>query len=180
MRTRLAVVCVASLLGLFACETAPKTRAQRDVLAAEVASTLTRFRAADPTLQELLDKSVGWAVFPDVGKAGLGVGGAYGRGELYEHGRMIGFCDVTQGTVGLQIGAQTFSELVVFMRQSDLDAFRGEVYEFAANVSAIAITEGAARSADYSKGVVVFTIAKGGLMAEVSVGGQRFSFRPLH
>lgn len=180
MRTALVLACFASIVCVGACETAPRTSAERDVLAAEVTSTLTRFRAADPTLQELLDKAVGWAVFPDVGKAGLGVGGAYGKGELFEGGRKVGFCDVTQGTVGLQIGAQTFSELVVFMRQGDLDAFKGEVYEFAANVSAIAIKEGAARSVDYSKGVVVFTIAKGGLMAEASVGGQRFSFRPLH
>lgn len=180
MRICLALSCFVTALSLVACETAPKTSAEREVLAAEVATTMTRFRLADPTLQELLDKAVGWAVFPDVGKAGLWVGGAYGKGELFEGGRKVGFCDVTQGTVGLQIGAQTFSELVVFMRQEDLDAFKGEIYEFAANVSAIAIKEGAARSVDYSKGVVVFTIAKGGLMAEASVGGQRFSFRPLH
>lgn len=179
MRTRLVIACLTAICLLGACETAPRSNADRATLGAEVTAAMAAFRNADPTLQELLDKSVGWAVFPDVGKAGLGVGGAYGRGELFENGRKVGYCDVTQGTLGLQVGAQTFSELVVFMRRADLDAFKGEVFEFAANVSAVAIREGAARSVDYSKGVVVFTIAKGGLMAEASVGGQRFSFRPL-
>ncbi len=165
-------------LALGACSTEPKSEAEKSTLSAETSAALAAFRNADPSLQSLLDKSVGYAVFPDVGKAGLGVGGSYGRGEVFEGGRRIGYADVSKATIGLQIGAQTFSELIVFMRQESLDNFKDGKLALAADLSAVAIKSGAAGSADYSKGVVVFTQTKGGLMAEASVGGQQFTFKP--
>lgn len=161
---------------LSGCETAPKTAGDRATLSSEVSSSLSAFRNADPTLNDLLSRSVGYAVFPDIGKAGFIAGGAYGRGEVYEGGRMIGYADVSKGSIGLQAGAQTFAELVIFMRQEQLDEFKRGDFAFSADASAVAIKAGAAGAADYSKGVIVFTQPKGGLMAEASVGGQQFTF----
>lgn len=175
IRTLLLTTAVA-VLPLAACDTAPKGEAQRDTLHSEVKTAMTRFHNTDPTLQALLDHSVGYAIFPEVGKGGLIAGGSYGRGEAFQNGASVGYCDITQATIGLQAGAQTFSELIVFMRQGEFDKFRTNSYEFAANASAVAIKAGAARSADYDKGVVVFTMPTGGLMAEAAIGGQRFSF----
>ncbi len=166
-------------LGLSACSTEPKSEGDKSTLSAEVNAALTGFKNDDSSLQGLLDKAVGYAVFPEVGKAGLGVGGSFGRGEVFEGGKKIGFADVTKATIGLQAGAQTFSELILFLKQPTLDAFKKGEFEFSADVSAVAIKSGAAATADHSKGVVVFVRTKGGLMAEASVGGQKFNFKPL-
>ncbi len=167
---------LASVIG--ACSTTPKSEASKEALTYDARGALSSFKGADPTLQGLLDRSVGYAIFPDVGKAGLIAGGAYGRGEVYETGKFIGFADVTKGSIGLQAGAQTFSELVVFLTPAQMDTFKKGKFSLTADVSAIAIKSGAASAADYSKGVVVFVQGKGGLMAEASVGGQGFSFAP--
>lgn len=167
-----------AMLPIAACSTAPKTESQRDTLQNDAKEALARFKEKDASLNNVLSKSAGYAVLPEVGKGGLGIGGSYGRGVVYENGRFAGYCDLTQGTIGLQAGGQSFSELIVFLKQSELDKFKDNTFQFAANASAVAITSGAAGSADYSKGVLVFTLPRGGLMAEASVGGQRFSFVP--
>jgi lipid-binding SYLF domain-containing protein len=166
-------------LGLSACSTEPKSEADKSTLSAEASAALTGFKNDDPSLQGLLDKAVGYAVFPEVGKAGLGVGGSYGRGEVFEGGRKIGFADVTKATVGLQVGAQTFSELILFLTPERMNEFKKGEFDLSADVSAVAIRSGAAAAADHSKGLIVFVRTKGGLMAEASVGGQRFKFKPL-
>lgn len=174
----MALVCAAGLVG--ACDTAPRTEGERATLGSDVQSSLMMFKNADPSLSELLNKSVGIAVFPDVGKAGFIAGGAYGRGEVWDNMRgRIGFADVSKGSIGLQAGAQTFAELVVFMRAEEFERFQRNSFEFGADVSAVAIKSGSARTADFSKGVIVFTMVKGGLMAEASIGGQRFTFQPM-
>lgn len=171
-----AAVGVGTLAG---CSTAPKSEADKQTLAAEVQTALQAFKNADSSLQGFLDKSYGYAVFPDVGKGGLGLGGAYGRGQVFEQGRLIGYCDLSQATIGLQAGAQTYSELIVFENKEALDRFTSGRFEFSANASAVALKAGAAAAADYTNGVAVFTLTKGGLMAEASVGGQKFTFQPL-
>lgn len=164
---------------LTGCSTEPKTAAEKSTLESEAAASLSAFKNADSSLQDLLNRSVGYAVFPDVGKGGLIVGGSYGRGVVWERGGMIGYADLTKGSVGLQAGAQTFSELIVFMTQEQMDKFKSGKFSFSADASAVAIKSGAAAASDYSKGVVVFTHTKGGLMAEASLGGQGFSYKPL-
>lgn len=161
------------------CETAPTTEAERTSLSASSQAAMETFIAEDPSLQQLLDRAAGWAIFPEVGKAGLGIGGSFGRGEVYERGVLIGFADITQGTIGLQAGAQTFSELVVFMLQEDLNRFKEGEFRLAANASAVAIKPGAAASANLRNDVLVFVRTTGGLMAEAAVGGQVFRFEPL-
>ena len=172
----LAVIAFAALV--CGCKPAPKTEADATKLEANATAALEGYRAKDPSLQTLLDKSVGYAIFPDIGKAGWIVGGSYGRGEVYEAGKRIGYADISEVSAGFQWGAQNFSELLIFLRQEDLDKFKKGEFSVGANVSAVALTAGAAGKTDPSKGVVAVVDTKGGLMAEAAVGGQRMRFRP--
>ncbi|GMV26570.1 MAG: hypothetical protein AMXMBFR58_26010 [Phycisphaerae bacterium] len=167
-----------SALSLSGCQTEPKSQEEKSSLESDARAALDGFRNADSGLQKELDRAAGYAVLPDVGKAGLLVGGSYGKGVVYENGVMVGYCDLTQGTVGLQAGAQTFSELIIFRDQAALDHFKGGDFTFAANASAVAIKPGAAASLDYHDGVAVLVNAKGGLMAEAAIGGQKLRYEP--
>jgi len=176
----IAAVIGGTLAGSGCTSPAPKGAPEQATLASETSTALVAFKNDDPSLQALIDKSVGYAVFPEVGKAGFIAGASYGNGEVFERGRKIGYADITQGSFGLQAGAQTFGELILFLRQEDLNAFKENSFSLSANLSAVAIKSGAAAATDTSKGVIVFVRAKGGLMAEASVGGQRFRFKPLN
>lgn len=175
----IALFAVAALIMLAGCESTPESSAERDALHDEVQAALTRMKQVDPTLQDRLDRAYGYAIFPSVGKGGLIVGGAYGRGEVYEQGRLIGYTDLQQGSVGLQAGGQEFSELILFESQQALDSFKGGNFTLGANASAVALKSGAAASADFKDGVLVITHPKGGLMFEASVSGQKFDYRPV-
>ena len=156
---------------------APNREAEAKTLASDTSASLSGFK--NEVRAARCSKAVGYAVIPEIGKAGFIAGGSYGKGEVFEGGKKIGYADITQGTFGLQAGAQTFDELLVFMRQEDMDEFKGKEFKLAANVSAVAIKSGAAGTSDTSKGIVAFVRTKGGLMAEASIGGQRFRFTPL-
>ena len=127
-------------------------------------------------LKPYFKEASGYAVFPNIAKAGFGFGGARGNGEVFENGKVIGSSTVTQLTFGYQLGAQAFSQIVFFQNKRDLERFINGNFEFGASVSAALITEGANASADFKNGVAVMTFSKGGLMYEASVGGQKFSF----
>jgi len=127
-------------------------------------------------LKPYFKEASGYAVFPNIAKAGFGFGGARGNGEVFENGKVIGSSTVTQLTFGYQLGAQAFSQIVFFQNKRDLERFMNGNFEFGASVSAALITEGANASADFKNGVAVMTFSKGGLMYEASVGGQKFSF----
>ena len=171
------VVAVAMLAG--GCSTAPKSEADVAKLAANAEATLAGYKAKDTSVQALLDKSVGYAVFPDIGKAGWFIGGSYGRGEVYtKAGKRIGYADISEVSAGFQWGAQNFSELLIFMRQDEFDAFQKGEWSVGGNVSAVALTAGAAGKTDPAKGVIALVDTKGGLMAEAAVGGQRMRFYP--
>ena len=160
------------------CTTAPKAE-DRAALAASAQGALASFKAKDPTLQPLINKSVGWAIFPDIGKAAFWVGGSYGRGELYERGKLIGYADLTGVSGGFTWGAQSYSELLLFLRQEELDKFKRGDWSLEGNVSAVLLTAGAAGRTDPSKGVIALVDTKGGAMVEAAIGGQRFRFTPL-
>ena len=128
-------------------------------------------------LKPYFKEAVGYALFPNVRKAGFGVGGARGNGEVFENNKVIGSATLTQFSVGMQLGAQSFSQIIFFQNKSDLKRFTEGNFEFGASASAAFITEGANASADYSYGVAVMTFSKGGLMYEASIGGQKFSFK---
>ena len=130
-----------------------------------------------PALNPYFKKAKGYAVFPNIGKAGIGIGGARGKGEVFEKDEVIGSTSITQLSIGLQLGGQAFSQIIFFKDKKDLERFTQGNFEFGASASAALITEGANASADYSDGVAVLTFSKGGLMYEASIGGQKFSFQ---
>jgi lipid-binding SYLF domain-containing protein len=174
----LVVAGIAGIGLVVGCSTAPKSGGDTAALAADSQAALASFKAKDPSLQSLMDRSVGWAVFPNIGKAGFVVGGSYGRGEVYERGAMIGYADISEVSGGLQIGAQNFSEILLFLRQEDLDKLKRGDFSLGANASAVALTAGAAAKTDPSKGVIALVETKGGLMAEAAVAGQRLRYQP--
>ena len=166
-------------LGLTGCKTVPKSEEKRQALESNVQGTLEAMRREDPSFGEFIErKAYGYAVYPNVGKGGLIVGGSFGRGQVFEQGRFIGYSDITQATVGAQIGGQAFAEVVAFEDQAALDRFKQNNYAFTAQITAVALKSGAAASARFRDGVAVFIYTKGGLMAEAAVGGQRFRFVP--
>ncbi len=142
----------------------------------KVSATLSDFVEADPRIKSFVEQSAGYAVFPSVGKGAFVVGGAHGSGELIQKGRAIGKSEITELSVGLQAGGQSFSEIIFFQTEADVERFTSGKLEFSSGFSAVAVDAGATNKPAYREGVVVFTRTKGGLMAEISVGGQKFKF----
>lgn len=153
------------------------TRAEATVKEADAA--LAALKKADPSLKKFFGKSAGYAVFPNVAKGGLVIGGAGGSGFLYEGGKPVGKTTMSQATIGAQIGGQAYYEIVFFETKESLAAFKKGEWTMAAQVSAVALKSGASANAEYKDGVAVFTLTKAGAMAEASVGGQKFSYEPL-
>ena len=177
MRTSMysvAAMCLAAMV--MGCRTTPKSAEAKEDLQGGAQRALDRMITADPDLRGVIDAAYGYAIFPKVGKGGLIVGGGYGRGIVYEQGTMIGYADITQATIGLQAGGQTFSELIVFQNKEALDRFRQNKLEFSANASAVILKKGAAKAAQFENGVAIFIEPRAGAMAEASVGGQKFTF----
>jgi lipid-binding SYLF domain-containing protein len=144
----------------------------------DVLRAVSTFKSTDPSMQHFFDSSAGYAVFPGITKGAMGVGAAHGDGEVIVHGAVIGTTSLTQVTIGAQLGGQQYSEIIFFENRDALESFKGGHFTMAAQVSAVAAADGASANAKYSAGVAVFTVAKGGLMYEASVGGQKFSFHP--
>ena len=162
------------------------------------ADTIKVFRGAGQS-GPFFDKCYGYAVFPTIGKGGVGIGGAHGKGKVYAGGKYVGDTSMTQLTIGLQLGGQAYSEIIFFEDQRAFDEFTSGNFEFSADAGAIVITASASASAattgatgsasggkkdaetagSYHKGMAVFTIAKGGLMYEAAIAGQKFKYKPL-
>ena len=167
---------VASLAALLAFPVASRA----DATVEEAKDAVATLKKADPSLQKFFDQSVGYAVFPGVGKGGLVVGGAGGSGIVFEHGKAVGKATLSQVTIGAQIGGQAYYEIIFFETAETLAAFKTGEWTMAAQVSAVALKSGASADAAYKNGVAVFTLSKGGAMAEASVGGQKFGYKPLN
>lgn len=131
----------------------------------------------DPDMQRFFDAAVGYVIIPTVGKGGVGIGGAYGKGLLYEGEHATAEVSVTQLSVGFQWGGQAYSEFIFFRDDVALQQFKKGNFELGAQASAIAVTLGASADASFTNGVAVFTQAKGGLMYEASVSGQKFGVK---
>lgn len=157
------------------------------------------FKAASET-HSFFKSAYGYAEFPSIGKVGLGIGGAHGNGQVYHAGKLSGKTSMTQLSIGFQVGGQAFSQIIFLKDKRAYDDFTSGNFEFAAGVSAVAITAGAQAStstsgaaagastggkadkqakSQYQKGMAIFTYIKGGLMYEASIGGQKFNFEPL-
>jgi lipid-binding SYLF domain-containing protein len=165
-------------------------------LADDYDDTIKVFRNAGQS-GNFFGSSYAYAVFPTIGKGGIGIGGAHGSGRVYEKGAYVGDTTMTQITVGLQLGGQAYSQIIFFQDKRAFDEFTSGNFEFGAQATAVAITAGAQAQAgtsgtsagasgtqshakttgEYQKGMAVFTVAKGGLMYEASIGGQKFSYK---
>jgi len=162
------------------CSTAPPSQEAKQSLSQEAKGAMDQIYTDAPGLRDFIDHAEAYAIFPNVGKGGVGVGGAYGRGEVYQHGQLIGYADLSQGSIGLQLGGQTFSELIAFETPEALQNFKDNKLAFAANASAVAIKSGVASAARFENGVATFVRPLGGAMFEASVGGQQFTFQPAN
>ena len=187
---------IASFVTVFALMAQP-------ALADDISTTIDNFRGAGAG--DFIDDAYGYAVFPSIGKGGIGIGGAHGKGEVFAGGKRVGQVKMNQITYGLQLGGQVYSQMIFFRDERAFDDFTSGNFEFGAQATAVALTAGAQAStttggggntssgtdADSSKvnasekqydgrsGMAVFTIAKGGLMYEATLGGQKFSYTAL-
>lgn len=134
------------------------------------------FISTDGLMSSLFANSYAYVIFPNVGKGGIGIGGAAGNGIVFEQGIIIGKARMTQLSIGFQFGGQAYREVIFFETKADLDRFKEDKFEFSAQASAVAATAGASANVKYHEGVMIFTQQKGGLMYEASVGGQKFDF----
>ena len=188
LRVLLALVAVAVVTGC-----ASGTRKVEDYN-----ETVGAFKAS-PAVQPYFASAYGYALYPTVGKGGIGIGGAFGDGQVYQGGKVTGFSSIISVSIGFQLGGQAFSEIIFFENKAAYDKFTTGEFEFSAQATAVAITASAqaqagtgaatagastgstagAQKAKYQDGMAVFTYAKGGLMYEASIGGQKFSFKPV-
>ncbi len=164
----------------------------------QFSDTIALFKKS-PAVKSFFKNAYGYAVFPNVGKGGIGIGGAYGKGKVYRGGKVTGTVSLFKASIGLQLGGQVFSEIIFLKDKRAYHDFTSGNFEFDATASAVAITVGAEARAGtqgttagvssspqagtqvasgYRKGMAVFVHAKGGLMFEAAVGGQKFSFTP--
>jgi lipid-binding SYLF domain-containing protein len=140
--------------------------------------TIEAFKDKNQKFDSYFTKAYGYAILPNVGKGAIGIGGAHGKGLVYEQGQIVGETKMTQITIGFQWGGQAYSEVLFFEDEKAMKAFKYGGIEFAGQASAVAVTAGASADIAYKNGIAVFTLAKGGLMYEASIGGQKFKYFP--
>ena len=145
----------------------------------EANKTVQEFLEKDPGMNKFFTSAVGYAVFPAIGKGGLGIGGAGGKGTIFKSGTAVADAKMSQVTIGFQAGGQKYAEVIFFENDETYNDFIAGNYEFAAQVSAVALTSGASADAAYKDGLLVVTMTIGGLMYEASVGGQKFKVTPF-
>jgi len=190
MRKYRMTLAVLLLCGMFALPNA--------VHADQYTDTIEVYKKSE-TVQPFFDSAYGYAVFPAVGKGGIGIGGAFGKGRVYKKGKVTGSVTLVKATIGFQLGGQAFSEMIFFEDKRAYEDFTSGNFEFDATASAVAITAGAQAKAgtegttagasagpatgkqaasSYRKGMAIFIHTIGGLMYEASIGGQKFNFTP--
>ena len=162
---------------------------------AKVTQTVLEFEKAT-TLEPFFSGAYGCAIFPTIGKGGIGIGGAHGKGWVFKKGTPTGRSSMTQLTIGFQWGGQAYSQIIFFEDENAYNNFTSGNFEFGAQASAVAITAGASAQtstggggsgsagksqsdAAYDGGMAIFTYAKGGLMYEATIGGQKFGYKPI-
>ncbi len=139
---------------------------------------ISLFKKTDWSIGNFFQTAYGYAIYPRVGKVGMGIGGARGKGLVYRGGRKVGRTSLHQLTIGFQLGGQVYQEAIFFETENSFEDFKGGNFELSAQASAIAASAGVAATAKYSHGVAIFTLGKAGLMYEATIGGQKFSFKP--
>ena len=152
---------------------------EKEKLMSESKDAKADFLKTDPSISDLFGSSYGYVIFPRNGKGGLIIGGSGGNGVVYEKGKSIGTAKMAQVTVGAQVGGASYREIIFFENKDALDRFKANKLQFSGQVSAVALKSGASKNAKYADGVAVFTEDLSGLMAEATVGGQKFTYKPL-
>jgi lipid-binding SYLF domain-containing protein len=159
------------------CAHGPKNAQERTALEQDAMAALDRMTQQDPGIRQLLDQAAGYVVFPSIKQGGFIVGGAGGKGVVFQHGTPIGFAEMSRASVGAEVGGQKFAELIVLRDQSALDRLRASPFDIGGQASAVMIRSGAAASTQFSaNGVSVFVDPLGGAMINVSLMGQRVRF----
>ena len=132
---------------------------------------------ANPTVGGFFGTSYGYAIFPKITKGAFVVGGAGGKGLVFEQGIVVGQSTLMQATIGAQVGGQQYSEFILFENKAALDRFKNKKFKFAGEVSAVAWDKADSRNIHYQNGVAVYTYSNKGLMAEASIGAQKFKYK---
>jgi lipid-binding SYLF domain-containing protein len=153
--------------------------AEAERLDTDVQDAMHRFQQTSPRIQRLFNDAYGYAVFPAVDKGAVGIGGAEGKGQVFENGQLVGKAKLTQASIGAQLGGQSYSEVVFFESAKALDEFKDGKTAISAALSATVAADGAGAEAKYQHGVIVYTMERSGLMFEASIGGQHFKFMPM-
>jgi len=166
------------MLTMASCATAPATVEGKMKIEDQADAAIARGKRNDSTLAPALSNAVGYAVFPTIGKGGIGIGGAYGKGVLYDGGVIVGYCDLSQASIGLQLGGQSYTQIILFSTREALNVFKSGNFAFDAQATAVALRSGAGANAKYTRGVAVLTMDEAGLMGEAVIGGQKFSYQP--
>lgn len=152
---------------------------KREVIKSDAEDAKAAFIAEDPEMEKHFENAEGYAIFPNVGKGAYILGGAAGNGVLYEDGQLSGYAELRQLDIGFQIGGKAFREVIIFRTQEALDRFKNGNFQFEGSASAVIWDEGKTKSIQFRDGVGVAIIPKGGAMAGISIGGQKFDFRPI-
>ena len=173
MKTKFTVLAIVCLLLSY------NSFGQKDV-SSKSSKAIVNFKKTNNDINQYFNTAYGYAVFPAVGKGGLGIGGAAGNGTIYKDGYVLGNCKLTQLTIGFQAGGQSYQEVIFFENKEAFERFTANKFEFTAKVSAIALKSGVSLNAEYSDGILVITQAIGGLMYEASVGGQKFKTQMIY
>jgi lipid-binding SYLF domain-containing protein len=168
------MVCFINMTSIFG-----QSESKKNKIISDSNTSKAEFIKTDHLMKSIFNNAYGYVIFPNVGKGGIGVGGAAGNGAVYEKNNLVGMAKLSQLSIGFQAGGQAYREVIFFDSKKAMDRFKESKYEFSAQVSAVAVKAGASGNAKYTDGVMVFTMQKGGLMYEASVGGQKFKFNKL-
>ena len=166
-------------LVLFGATSVAQTKKDRKIIADAATAKQTLIKA-DEGLEDFFNHAAGYVIFPNVGKGGLIIGGASGKGAVYENGKLIGMADLKKLNIGFQAGGQAIIEVIFFENKTSLEDFKNDEFQFDAQASAVAVKSGIAFNAKYKDGVATFALPKAGLMADASVGGQKFKYKSIN
>lgn len=175
MKTRNLILSVFLMLGVTVFAQSKKEKK----LMNDAEKAKSTFIEKDAGMQSFFDDAEAYVIFPNVGKGGLVVGAASGRGIVYEDGEVVGMAKMKKLDIGLQAGGKAFSEIIFFNDTASFEDFKDDDFEFTGNVSAVMLKSGASAEAKYRDGVAVFANPKAGLMVDLSVGGQKFDYTPM-
>lgn len=176
--TRISMMTSIALTLALGCASAPETRPEQNSLEAQADATIASMTREDPSLGAMLTAAPGYVVFPEIGEGGFIAGGSAGVGVVYEDGEPIGFAELREGSVGAQVGGQSYAQLIVFDTQAALERLKTNNFDLTADASATLIRSGAASSTRFEDGTAVFVDDEAGMMVEAAVGGQSITFVP--